>query len=250
MLEDRWVRYDFTCLLRSLIACAGSSILQRLHSSRPVLKKTHQNGICVGGVVFWPAASVSEPAFPCDRFTPDCEEKLCGHATLATTHVLSGLPQCSSVSVFTYQTRSGPLRATRDKDGAIELDFPADDIAPVVDATERAELEKKALASIRAQGRVLGVYRGRLDTIIELEMKDGVALADVEVDVKELVGTSYCSRLGYAEMPLQLGTTKRGTVLTAQTASDVAGDAPVFHSRFMCPGWTHVTTKFFGASSI
>jgi hypothetical protein len=154
------------------------------------------------------------------------------------------------VSVFTYETRSGPLRATRGEDGAIELDFPADDIAPVVDATERAELEKKALASIRGQGRVLGVYRGRLDTIVELEMKDGVALADVEVDVKELVRLSDCPRLSYAEMFLQLGTTKRGTVLTAQIASDVAGDAPVFHSRFMCPGWTYVPLKFFGAGSI
>ena len=50
-------------------------------------------------------------------FTPEVEVALCGHATLATTHVLGGDQ--------TYTTKSGELRA-KAKDGWVELDFPSD----------------------------------------------------------------------------------------------------------------------------
>ncbi|NBH02388.1 PhzF family phenazine biosynthesis protein [Amycolatopsis sp. SID8362] len=50
-------------------------------------------------------------------FTPEVEVALCGHATLATTHVLGGEQ--------TYTTKSGELRA-KAQDGWVELDFPSD----------------------------------------------------------------------------------------------------------------------------
>ncbi len=50
-------------------------------------------------------------------FTPTVEVPLCGHATLATTHVL-GRPA-------TFTTKSGELACTF-ADGHIEMDFPAD----------------------------------------------------------------------------------------------------------------------------
>lgn len=57
-------------------------------------------------------------------FTPEVEVELCGHATLASAHVLweSGELQGDEKAVF--HTRSGVLTASRAEDW-IELDFPA-----------------------------------------------------------------------------------------------------------------------------
>ncbi|UOX88061.1 PhzF family phenazine biosynthesis protein [Amycolatopsis sp. FBCC-B4732] len=57
-------------------------------------------------------------------FTPEVEVALCGHATLATTHVLGGEQ--------VYTTLSGELRATG-QDGWVELDFPSDPPTPTDD---------------------------------------------------------------------------------------------------------------------
>lgn len=57
-------------------------------------------------------------------FTPAAEVDLCGHATVAATHVLGGDQ--------VYTTRSGELRA-RAENGWVSLDFPADPPAPTGD---------------------------------------------------------------------------------------------------------------------
>jgi PhzF family phenazine biosynthesis protein len=62
-------------------------------------------------------------------FTPAVEEKLCGHATLATAHALRDDSR-GPVSVR-FTTASGVLVAHAADDGTITLDFPA---APVVEA--------------------------------------------------------------------------------------------------------------------
>jgi predicted PhzF superfamily epimerase YddE/YHI9 len=51
-------------------------------------------------------------------FTPTVEVDLCGHATLASAHVVGGAPR--------FQTRSGPLSCVVRSDGWIEMDFPSD----------------------------------------------------------------------------------------------------------------------------
>lgn len=57
-------------------------------------------------------------------FTPAVEVALCGHATVAVTHVLGGEQ--------TYTTKSGELRAKADG-GWVELDFPSDPPTPTDD---------------------------------------------------------------------------------------------------------------------
>jgi PhzF family phenazine biosynthesis protein len=64
-------------------------------------------------------------------FTPAAEVRLCGHATLATAHVLAGR---GATGPFAFHTHSGVLTAAIDG-GEIELDFPAQPPAPV-DAPE------------------------------------------------------------------------------------------------------------------
>ena len=66
-------------------------------------------------------------------FTPTVEVELCGHATLAAAHVLTGPAR--------FQTRSGRLTCMRSDDGWIEMDFPADpptaaEIPPELDLPE------------------------------------------------------------------------------------------------------------------
>lgn len=56
-------------------------------------------------------------------FTPVKEVNLCGHATLASAHVLRKLENDCTEKV-TFQSKSGPLRLSFDPN-SIEMDFPA-----------------------------------------------------------------------------------------------------------------------------
>ena len=63
-------------------------------------------------------------------FTPSTEVDLCGHATLATLHVLLtelGVPG----GEFYFQTRSGVLSGRRLNDGLLAVDLPRSSIEPV-----------------------------------------------------------------------------------------------------------------------
>src|SRR4029453_3308023 len=56
-------------------------------------------------------------------FTPAVEVDLCGHATLASAHVLWETGQLAPTEPARFHTRSGVLTATR-RDDWIDLDFP------------------------------------------------------------------------------------------------------------------------------
>src|SRR4051794_3162942 len=59
-------------------------------------------------------------------FTPAVEVDLCGHATLASAHVLWEEGHLAPGEPARFRTRSGPLSAERRAGGWIELDFPAE----------------------------------------------------------------------------------------------------------------------------
>lgn len=122
-------------------------------------------------------------------FTPDEEEKLCGHATLATTHVLTTLAAADDPAKYTFQTLSGQLTAARLLNGDIELDFPADDLIPI-EGEKHAHFVAKAERAALGKAEVVNVWQGRLDVIVELKMHNGVRLADLNVDYNELARIS------------------------------------------------------------
>ena len=64
-------------------------------------------------------------------FTPAVEVDLCGHATLASAHVLFHELGQEGDRV-TFDSRAGPLQVARRPDGKLELDFPARPAAPAV----------------------------------------------------------------------------------------------------------------------
>lgn len=69
-------------------------------------------------------------AFGLRWFTPTVEEEICGHATLATAHLVFETLAPASRRV-TFDTRSGPLTVERLADGRLEIDFPAKPPSPV-----------------------------------------------------------------------------------------------------------------------
>lgn len=69
-------------------------------------------------------------------FTPTVEVDLCGHATLATAHVLHTTRSAAPDAALHFTTLSGVLTARRHDQGAISLDFPAD--APTATPNRRS----------------------------------------------------------------------------------------------------------------
>lgn len=63
-------------------------------------------------------------------FTPKTEVRLCGHATLASAHVLYETGRLPGAAQARFYTRSGRLTALRREGGWIELDFPAAVVQP------------------------------------------------------------------------------------------------------------------------
>ncbi len=84
-------------------------------------------------------------------FTPEVEVDLCGHATLATAHVLGGEQR--------FTTRSGVLTCVPD-DGWIRMDFPAD--PPELTDPPVGLIEALPHATIKS------VARGRFDYLVEV----------------------------------------------------------------------------------
>jgi PhzF family phenazine biosynthesis protein len=103
-------------------------------------------------------------SLPLRWFTPTVEVDLCGHATLACTHVLlaEGLLKPNDAAV--YATKSGELTA-RQNGTLIELDFPSEK----ADATTAPP---ELLAGLGTSVRF--VSRNRFDFLVELANEDAV----------------------------------------------------------------------------
>jgi len=92
-------------------------------------------------------------------FTPTVEVDLCGHATLASAHVLWELGQLPPQTPARFHTRSGVLTASR-RDDWIELDFPAKPAEP-------AEAPAGLASALGVE--VESVGRNQFDYLVEVE---------------------------------------------------------------------------------
>ncbi len=126
-------------------------------------------------------------------FTPVAEVALCGHATLASAHVLWQEGILAPGDVARFETKSGELRATR-RGELIELDFPA---KPEEAAAPPANL-LEAIA-------VTPVYLGRnaFDYLLLLESEAAVRAVAPDfarlrtVEVRGVIVTAPASTPGY-----------------------------------------------------
>jgi PhzF family phenazine biosynthesis protein len=135
-------------------------------------------------------------------FTPAVEVDLCGHATLASAHVLWEEGHLDRATEARFHTRSGLLTATR-QDGWITLDFPA---TPPVPADPPPELTQAIGVPIRFAART------PFDYLVELE--SDAAVRSLAPDM------SLLARLG-----------GRGVIVTSRSATPGFD----FVSRFFGP---------------
>lgn len=95
-------------------------------------------------------------------FTPAVEVDLCGHATLASAHVLWEDGRLKAGETARFHTRSGWLTATQQGDW-IEMDFPATEDKPVPAPLELVD-------GLGATPKYVG--QSKFDFIVELESEE------------------------------------------------------------------------------
>ncbi|WP_182545929.1 PhzF family phenazine biosynthesis protein [Halosaccharopolyspora lacisalsi] len=103
---------------------------------------------------------------PLRWFTPTTEVDLCGHATLATAHVLGGEQR--------FDTRSGVLTCTATADGRIEMDFPAKPSEPV-------RTPEDLVAGLPG-ATIEHVFQGDFDTLVRVGSADEVRALRPDLD--------------------------------------------------------------------
>ena len=136
-------------------------------------------------------------------FTPTVEVALCGHATLASAHVLWEEGHLSADQTARFHTKSGLLTAERKGDW-IELDFPATREEPAPAPPGLAEALPVPFSY---------VGKNRFDYLVELESEDAVRRLEPNFGVLKRIGV-------------------RGVIVTSRS------NAPAydFVSRFFAPG--------------
>jgi PhzF family phenazine biosynthesis protein len=126
--------------------------------------------------------NLSETAFLVPRadgydlrwFTPAVEVDLCGHATLASAHVLWEAGRLAADAPARFHTRSGVLTCRRQEEW-IEMDFPAD---PPAEAAAPPDL----LPALGVESRWVG--RGRFDYVVEVA--DEAAVRALAPDIRRV----------------------------------------------------------------
>ena len=171
-------------------------------------------------------------------FTPTVEVDLCGHATLASAHILWSEGHAKGGELLAFHTRSGMLTA-EESDGWIELDFPAADPSdPSVEVRELAsEAEVRAYqpdfeALARLPARVVyvtapAVARGFDYTLRVFGPRVGIAEDPVTGSAQCTLGPLWAARLDKQEL-MALQASARGGVLRVRLAGDrvkIAGQA-------------------------
>jgi PhzF family phenazine biosynthesis protein len=134
-------------------------------------------------------------------FTPAVEVDLCGHATLATAHVLFFIENYPHDQI-SFDSRSGELKVRKDGDWLV-LDFPTDHL-------HKQLVSPPALLEALGDITPLEILRGKSDFMAVLESEEQVR--NLQPDVIVL-----------STLPV------RGVIVTAK------GDSVDFVSRFFAP---------------
>jgi len=121
-----------------------------------------------------------ESTFDLRWFSPAVEVDLCGHATLASAHVLWSEGR-TSVDVVAFATRSGELRARR-QGAAIELDLPA----------LHAQPQSPPPGFLEALGVDGGTFAATDNGWYLVELADEQAVRAVAPDLRALAAFTTC----------------------------------------------------------
>jgi PhzF family phenazine biosynthesis protein len=144
-------------------------------------------------------------------FTPATEVDLCGHATLASAHVLWEDKHLSATAPAVFHTRSGKLTCTRAGDW-IEMDFPAKREQPADPPPQLAEALGAGMKTDALGAELKYVGRNQFDYLVEVQD---------EATVRAIQPNHQLLR----QLPV------RGVMVTARGSGEYD-----FVSRFFAPG--------------
>lgn len=158
-------------------------------------------------------------------FTPTVEVDLCGHATLASAHVLFEHLAYKGDKVTFHSHRSGVLEVVKEEDGLL-MNFPVDDC-------EEVECPAEIVEAIKVEPLV--AVKGKTDYLVEVDSEDTVRNLNPNIALLSLVSG-------------------RGIIVTAR------GNEVDFVSRFFAPqsgidedpvtGSAHTTLTPFWSSKL
>lgn len=144
-------------------------------------------------------------------FTPAVEVELCGHATLASAHVLHQHLGFQGPEIV-FHSQSGPLRVLRETDGRLTLDFPSrppqpltghpDGLADGLRATPLQVLAGPDLIAVfnsEAEVRSLRPDQARL---AQVEYRGIIATAPAADSETDFVSRFFGPRVGVPEDPV------------------------------------------------
>ena len=126
-------------------------------------------------------------------FTPAAEVDLCGHATLASAHILFETGQLEPDQLARFYTRSGLLTASLDGDW-IQMDFPAEPDKPIEGPAILAE-------ALGIQPKHVG--KNRFDLLVQVSSEAEVRALNPDfnllrkLDARGVIVTSLAESEGY-----------------------------------------------------
>ena len=126
-------------------------------------------------------------------FTPSVEVDLCGHATLASAHVLWEESHLPPGTPAVFHTRSGRLSAVL-RDGWIEMDFPAEPDSP-------ASVPAGLASALGTEPTYVG--RNRFDYLVEVASEETVRRLTPdfrrlrEIDARGVIVTARAATDGF-----------------------------------------------------
>jgi len=144
-------------------------------------------------------------------FTPAVEVDLCGHATLATAHILWEREDLDTAQTITFETLSGELKVSCSADGLIQMDFPAERPAeiepppgllqalgadPVFVGGNRMDI----VVELRDEAAVRTI-RPNLSLLEEIDVRGVMVTAAADMDA-DFVSRFFAPRSGVAEDPV------------------------------------------------
>lgn len=161
-----------------------------------------------------PISETDEDEYGLRWFTPETEVDLCGHATLASAHVLWEAGHVSPGRPIRFDTRSGPLvcELREAEEGALVwMDFPAK-VAADLSPEDAASLAPAVTEALRTDA--VRLARNQFDLLVELPTE--AAVRELRPDLARLASIAV-----------------RGVIVTAPAEEPDAGYD--FVSRFFGP---------------
>ncbi|WP_299436077.1 PhzF family phenazine biosynthesis protein [uncultured Aquimarina sp.] len=160
-------------------------------------------------------------------FMPYAEIDLCGHATLASAYVIFNYID-TSITEVTFSSKSGILKAKKEDNGTITLDFPSRPPEPV-------DIPKEIYEAF--QSRPLKAYAGR-DLIITVSSEEEILAEEPKLEL--LKGLPYLCTIITSE-----GNTSDFVSRVFDANSDIPTEDPVTGSAHaaLIPFWAEKLGK-------